>query len=320
MKLYLYAAALSLLMISTGCSVLTKTQVKEVNKFAVAAKDYGSMPGTVIAEHARIRKVRQVLSASTYFNGDAALGAIQVGLEQQHVLEDRGRKADAALKVLKDYADLLIKLSSDEFTGDLQASAETLGKSIDSGITQYNQLATRNLSLFGSGVAAIVRGIGGIRIRSEQEKALRIAISSADPVVQSMTWTVEETMAIYLDGDQLAQIENLSEDSFELLPGGMLSQEKKEVMDKYRITAGLFEGKQPPCLAMTVADEMEDADDAAALAAFTLKAAESFRNAHTRLVYLFQEGNDLPEAIDEVQVLVEEVKSAQALKEKLDNN
>lgn len=318
---YLCTAAGLLLLASAGCSVLTKSQVQEVNKFAVAAKNYGDMPGTVIAEHARIRKIRQVVAASTYFNGATALEAIQVALDQQRNLDERGRRTDAALQVLKDYADLLVKLTSDEFTGDLQASAETLGKSIDGGINRYNAAADEKLSMFGSGVAAVVRGIGGFHIRRAQEKALKSAISSADPVVRALTWTVEETMALYLDGDQMDQIEDLSleDEQSPLSPGGLLSREKKEVMDKYKSTAGLFEGKQPLCLAMTVTNEMDDCDDAVVLATDTLKAAASFRKAHAKLAAVIQKTSDLPEVIEEVQVLVDEVKSAQALKEKLDN-
>ena len=315
-------AVLFLLLSAGGCSVLTNSQVKEVNKFAAAAKDYGEMPGTVIAEHARIRKVRQILAASTYSNGDTALEAIRIGLAQKKDLEERGRKADAALKVMKDYADLLTKLSSDEFTADLQASSEALGKSIDKGIGQYNKTAGKELGMFGSGVASMVRGIWGIGIRRGQERALKAAITSADPVVGSMTRTVEETMALYLNEEQLAQVANPSRepDQPRLIAGGVLAQEKKEVMEKYRITAGRFEGKQPPSLAMTVADEMEDSDNAAALAADTLKAARSFRNAHATLAAMILKKRDLPHVIEEIQVLVDEVKSARNLKKKLDDH
>lgn len=315
-----FLAALSLLMICSGCSVLTRTQVMEVNRFASAARDYGEMPGTVIGEHARIRKVRQVLSAASDFNGDTALDAIKIALAQQRELEERHRQANAALSVLNDYADLLVRLSSDQFITDLQGSAESLGRSIDNGIAQYNRDSGKKLTFFGSGVAAAVRGTGGVHIRREQEKALRDAVTSADPVVRSMTWTVEETMALYLDREQLSRIENLTQEPGQppLTGGGLLTQEKNAVMDRYRKTAGRFEGKQPPSLPLTVADEMESADNAAALAARTIVAAQSYREAHARLVEMVASKRDLRGMIDEVQALEDEVEAAADLKSKLD--
>lgn len=314
---FLYILAVAFFIFSTGCSgVLTKTQVKEVNKFAVAAKGYSEMPGTVIAEHARIRKTRQILLASTYSDGKEALGLIETALSQQETLAAKGRQTDAALQVLKDYADLLVKLTSDNFTNELQVSCETLGKSIDKGIGQYNKARDSDLGLFGSGVAAIIRGIGGIYIRSEQEKALKQAVTTADPIIRSMTAKVEEIMALYLDADQLKNIKGLTIEKGqpELIPTGLLIQEKKDVMDKYRTTAGRYEGKQPPNFPLIVADEIEASDNAALLAAKTLKAANSYRQAHAVLSKIVLEKQELPDVIEAVQVLVDEVKAAQELK------
>ncbi|MDD5007097.1 MAG: hypothetical protein PHU49_04245 [Syntrophorhabdaceae bacterium] len=320
-KQLVYLLVISLLVINGGCGVLTKTQVKEVNKFAVAAKNYSEMPGIVIEEHAKIRKNRQILMASTYCDGEAALEAIKTALTQQETLTIKGRQTDATLQVLKDYADLLVNLTSDNFTNELQASCETLGKNIDKGIGQYNKMEGTDLGLFGSGVAAIIRGLGGIYVRSEQEKALKQAITSADPVIRSMTLTIEEIMALYLDADQLQNIKGLTTDKGQsaLEPLGLLTQEKKEVMEKYRATVGRYEGKQPPGLPLAVANEIEASDNAARLAASALKAADSYRQAHAALAKVVLEKQDLPDVIDVIQVLIDEVKAAQELKKKLDN-
>jgi hypothetical protein len=84
-----------LVLSNSGCGVLTKSQVKEVNKFATAAKDYGTMPGAVIDEHAKIRKNRQLLSAAFTFNGDRALKEIQNALKQKKNLDKRGQEGMA---------------------------------------------------------------------------------------------------------------------------------------------------------------------------------------------------------------------------------
>jgi hypothetical protein len=316
----LWLVVVFLVLLNSGCAVLTKSQVKEVNKFATAANDYGEMPGAVIAGHAKIRKTRESLRAATMFNGDEALKAIQDGLTQEKNIADKGQEADAALKVLKDYAELLVKLTADEYTDSLQASSETLAKNIDKGIGKYNKIMSKDLSLFGSSVAAIVRGIGGMYIRCEQEKALKQAIISADPVIESMTRTVEEMMALYLDADQMRQLklQSVKEGDAVLNPGGLLSNEINAVSKKYKDTAGRFEGKQPPSLPFAVADEIEAADIAAKLAGEALQAARSYRLAHAKLAVVVAKKEELRDIIVEVQTLAEEVKSAQDLKKKLD--
>jgi hypothetical protein len=318
---FVYLLTVFLFVTGSGCSVLTQSQVKGVNTFANAAKNYIDMPGAVIAEHATIREKRQILFASTYTDGDSALNAIKNAVDQRKELTDRGCQVDATMNVLKDYAELLVKLTSDDFTKELQTSSETLANKIDKGIGQYNKIANADLNLFGSSVAAMVRGIGGIYIRGEQEKALKHAIISADPVIQSMTRTVEETMALYLSPDQLKNIEELNPDKGQmgLMPGGILDQEKKEIMNKYKSIVKRYEGKQPPCLAFAVADEIENTDSTVNLAVKVIKAADSFRQAHAVLAKSVLKKQDLPGVIKQIQVLVDEVKAAQELKKKLDN-
>jgi len=314
-----YLLILSFSVVCLGCGALTKSQVKEVNKFATAAKDCPQLPGKVITEHAKIRKTRLVIQASTDMSGAAALNGINSALRQEAKLAKRGAGTDAALKVLKDYADLLVKLTSDDFTTALQASCETLGSSIDKGIKEYNTLQKASLSTFGSAVAAAVRGVGGMYIRAQQEEALKKAVVSADPVIRPMTATIEETMALYLNDNQLAGVKLPAADKAPpaLTAGGLLANEKDDMTHLYT-TTGQYNGKQPLTLALTVADEIEDIDTTAQLAAAAIEAAASYRVAHAALADMVSKKQDLPSEIAEVQVLADEVKAAMDLKDKLD--
>lgn len=314
-------AILFLAAANAGCSVLTKNQVKEVNKFAVAAKGYTEMPATVITEHARIRKVKQVLKASGAYKPETAVKALEIGVAQDFALVERGKRADAALAVLKDYAELLLMLTSDQFTTDLQAASESLGKSIDRGISQYNKLQGDDLSLFGSKVAAAVRGVGGLYIRREQEKALKHALESANQVIPTMMESVQEMMLVYLDGNQVKKVEEvLGRRMAPSALGGILSAEKVEVIDLYKNAVQHFSNRQPPSLPMLVADEMEASDTTAELAARAIIAADSFNRAHLKLVEAVKEKRDLAQAIEEIQVLADQVKSAIAVKKKIEQH
>lgn len=310
---------LILLLVGTGCSILTKNQVKEVNKFAVAAKAYTDMPGAVVAEHGKIRKIKQVIKASSYGEPDVALDAIEIGIAQQDAILERGRKADAALNVLSNYSELLVKLTADDFTTELQASSEILGKNIDKGIAEYNKLSGAPVGVFGSKVAAAVRGIGGIYIKYKQEKALKEAVESADKVIPEMMRSVQGLMFTYLDEDQVQQVKKtLGNDTLPDLPGDLLSSEKKEIINAYKFAVKQFASKQPPCLPKMVADQIEAVNSTSELAVKTIIAADSFNRAHAKLVETVNEKRNLPKAIDEIQVLSDQVKSAIELKKKID--
>lgn len=311
---------LVVLVVTCGCSVLTKSQVKEVTKFATAAKGYDELPGTIIAEHVKVRKSRRVMSAAYTFSGDKAVKEIENALQQEKELGKRGQEADAALNVLKEYGELLVKLTADEYNDSLQASSETLAKNIDNGISEYNKKTGKSLNLFGAGVAAIVRGIGGIYVKSEQQKALKQAVISADPIVESLTAHLQELVCYYLNEEQMRQLklQSVTVQGAKLTAGQLLSSERKDLIDDYGKFSGRFEGKQPPNLPLLVADEIDAIDTAVVLAGEAIKAAGSYRAAHAKLAATVSKKEDLGDVIEEVQVLADEVKTAQKLKKKLD--
>ncbi|UFS70753.1 hypothetical protein LPW11_00855 [Geomonas sp. RF6] len=310
--------ALFLFLSITGCTVLTRSQFTEVGKFAAAAKGYGDLPGAVISRHAEIRRDRQVLRVVTFRNGTTALAGIEGALKTEAKLKEKGRQADQALEVLSDYAELLSLLTAERYSTELQTSAEALGQKIDSGIRQYNKTWNRSVGAAGSTVAALVRGGGGFYLRARQARSLRKVVVAADPMVASLTGTVQEIMAFYLDETQLAQLRGCPAAGGKLVPGGVLAQEKRDVALFYRGVAGQYQGRQPPELPLKVAEVMDASDTAGELAARALQAACTFRQAHAELVGSVTAKKDLAGALEEVNSLAAEVTSAQALKKKLD--
>ena len=216
---------------------------------------------------------------------------------------------------------LLILLVGLNFAGNRTGQDDICLGMVFKGIGEYNKLQGSALSLFGSDIAASVRGVGGIYIRSQQEKMLKKAIAAAAPAIEAMTTTVEETMALYLTPAELEGVSKAIEmqTSPAFLPAGLLANEKIDLARLYQDEAGRFEGKQPPMLPAMVADGLEACDNASLLAAGVFKAAYSLRVAHARLAKVILKKQDLHDALDEVQALGDEVKAAQALKKKLDN-
>ncbi len=306
-----------------GCSaVLTKSQVKEVATFAVAAKDYSAFPGTVIRSHADLRAKQKLIEVITFASGDASLRQVEGAVNIRREMEIRAAAADSALGILRDYAELLVKLTADNYTNDLQGSTEKLGRSVDKGISSYNGLRGTNLNGFGALVAAGVRGIGGIYIRHEQAEALKKAVTAADPVVETMIGEVEKLLATYLAP---ADLQNLK---LTITAGGAVPEQldlirnvAADLKDGYRRaaeSAGELEQQQQLEAAVLTADSLAGVDNTIRLALKAIQAAETYRAAHRALAQNVTKPQWLKSSIEQVNTLVDEVNAANGLRKKIE--
>ncbi len=294
----LIACFLTLLVFAGGCAVLTPSQVKEVNKFAVAAKDYGTLPGTVINSHADIHETGKMLNLTYRDDGVEALDRLEKILDYRKKYQVEAKRADSALDILNDYSELLVKLTSDSYTNELQGSVENLSKSIDKGIKTYNTKYNANFNLIGSSVAAIVRGVGGVYIKSVQSKALKEAVTEADPIVSEMTVDIENLLRLY------------SED--------LIKNAKEDLGKAYKMAVKKHGGLLPFRTVSVVGKGLVSIDDAKKLAEDAMRAAKTFREAHGALASNVEQKRSLKGIIEQIQVLADEVKAARKIKKKLD--
>lgn len=309
------AAALAALQ---GCTaVLTPSQVKEVGTFAEAAKNYGTFPGTVIRSHAELRARQKLLEAATMTSGTAALRQVEAAVELRQELARRATAADSALEILNDYAALLVKLTGDSYTGELQGSAESLGGAVDRAIDRFNKLQGTNLGSFGALAAAGARGAGGIYIRHEQAEALKRALTAAEPVVEAMIVEVERLLALYLSPADLAGLQLAIAAGPPPEQLDLIRNVATDLRESYRRIADSAGGKQQLAAVLLVADGLTGADETVQLATQALRAAETYRAAHRALVQNVTERRWLKSAIGQVQTLVQEVNAANKLRKKL---
>lgn len=303
-----------------GCTgVLTSSQVKEVATFADSAKAYVAFPGAVIRSHGQLRASQKILQATTFTNGDAALRQVDGAVDIRRELDQRATAADSALGVLNDYATLLVALTADTYTNDLQGSAETLGSSIDSGIARYNDLRKTNLESFGAIVAAGVRGAGGIYIRHKQAEALKKAVISADPVVDAMISEVENLLALYLSPDDLKDLKlTITGSGTPPEQLNLIRNVATDLRDTYKRIADNSGGKQCVEAALLTADSLTSADNTIQLAVKALQAAETYRLAHRKLAENVTQRQWLRNSIDQVKALAVEVNAANKTKKKIE--
>lgn len=307
---YFYALVLLLV---PGCAVLTPSQIKEVNRFAKAAEQYGTYPGVVVTSFADIRMTRQLLDASSFTNGAAAWQELESAVSNRKKYNQVAERADRSLNVLNDYAQLLVKLTSDEYTTSLEASTENLAKSIDSGVKLYNESYGTQLNSFGAVVATIVRAGGGILIRRKQAEALRTAVISADPIVEEMTRAVEALLSTYLPPSQSQPSASLITNEVNALEGLF-----QNIVTRAQCKAQSQCTALPLSTAVTIAQTLSAADETARLARAAKTSAVTYREAHAELKAEVLERLTLESAIEQVETLVQEVKAAQKLKQKLE--
>lgn len=312
----LLAAILAL----TGCAaVLTPSQVKEVATFAQAAQDYGTFPGAVIRSHAGLRARQKLLEAATFAGGDTALRQVEAAVDIRRELERRATAADTALGVLNDYAALLVRLTADTYTNDLQGSAEKLGRSVDRGISRYNELRGAQLESFGSLVAAGVRGVGGTYIRHEQAQALKRAVTSADPAIEAMIGEVEKLLALYLAPADLKELKlTITASGTPPEQLDLIRNVADDLRESYRRLTDTAGGAHQVEAAVLAADGLAGADDTILLAVKALQAAETYRAAHRKLTESVTRRHWLRSSIDQVKALADEVNDANRLRKKIE--
>lgn len=296
-KSYLVIIFLSFLL--TGCvSLLTKSQITEIKKFSAASSSYSEYPGIVIKGHADLSFYNQLTNASAAADGETAFKSIEKGFKKRARYIKLGQRADKACSILRSYSSILNKLSSDQYSNDTQASLEKLGKSMDNSIKDYNKITNSSLSTFGGLIAASLRGVGSMYIKSRQHKAIKTAIKEADPLIEKITKSITELLNTYSGPDSLE----------------IIKAERDDLKNWY-VSSGY---RQPISTAQWIAKELESTDNLLLLIEKSKKAASTLREAHRALLTKIDKKIDLKDSIEIIETLIDEVKAAKDLKDKIE--
>lgn len=184
-----YILTISQIYFLSSCAVLTKSQVKEIEKFSKATQEYTELPGNVILGFSKIRQTERLFDAYGIKDGELAVAQIESVVRLERTMNKFSKQADASLQILNNFSVLLQNLSADKFTEELQRESETVAKNLDKAIKEYNEQIkpTTDLPELGGYVAAAVRGIGGLYIRRQQTIILRKTIKDTEPVIEEIS-------------------------------------------------------------------------------------------------------------------------------------
>ena len=312
-----------------GCSVLTKSQVAEVSKFADAANSYTALPGAVIKAEADVREARELLDISTAppdFGWSALIKSRGMS-DKTYAAADR---ADKALGIFKLYGQQLTLLTSDKPATDLDKNAEDLGKSLNSAIGLYNKQFGTSFTELGGWIAAGVSAGGRIYIRHKQEVFLQEYVRKADPMIQKLNKDVArltETVSDQINGE-LSDLEGSYKHvvgSFRQNPGGPNAQGSAHTEDAAKPVAEAAtasvrpepSGGIPVSTVQAVRDAYKRANDALKLAPLCRKAASNYAAAHSKLKEALSQKRDLTSTIAEIEALESDLEAANKVRQDL---
>ncbi len=280
----------------SACTVLTKSQTKEVQKFAHSADSYSHLPGDVIQKYAEIRKAGKFLAAHTLSDANASARIIEDALRIERQLNKRADRADRAIKIISDYSNILIALTADTFSGDLQSAAENLGESLNDAVDTYNRKFDTQIPDIGGFVAGAVRAIGGVYIKREQSIILKETIGKSQPLINEMTKSIINLLNTFIQPDI-----------------DLIGNAKADLTEAYK--------RAPPPRSLYMiemyANELDAVEKLTRLAQKSIKAAQTLQRAHQNMVENLEEKADLKSAIEYIELLKKEVEAAQKLVKKL---
>ncbi len=296
MKKVLYSLCISI--IFNNCAPLTKTQIQSVNQFAKTTSGFSDYPGKIMVELAEIRFNRGIYYANTLTTPDIHLDELDNVYEQWKGDLLVADKVDITFKIIDKYAQSLALLSADKFAGDLEEQAKKFGVHIDTLIAINNRMeGTAKVPMgIGAAVGQLVVFGGKQYIRFKQGKEIKKFVSLADTLVGAMTNNLLEFL----------QSKNINE---------LIENEEKGITSDYL-----------SYLQQTQRTSIENEKDyielkkriyaVRRLQGQSIIATENLRKAHKKLLETLQKKKKLRDAIDEIQVLYEEV---EVLKKTIDS-
>lgn len=206
----------------SSCSVLSDSQLKNINVYATAAKSYSNYPGEVIRYYAKLNQDNRILKTSNLKDIDAVNAGLDSARKNYNFRVNLAADFDLSLQLFQQYAALLAKLSSPDDVTDLSNSSTALGENNTSLVKQYNAKASKKIpGEIGVKISDAVFIAGKRWIRSRQSKALKEFIPAGNILIGAMT----DNLVTALEGDS-ASSSSIRE---------LISFSKTDFKDQYQI-------------------------------------------------------------------------------------
>src|ERR1700748_3745640 len=107
MKRYTYLATGLLLIHLAGCSVLSESQVANINAFSVTASQYGNYPNEVFKKRAELHLENELLEVISFSDFNLLDRRIDKARANYDTAMAKSEKFDLSVRLIQQYAGLL---------------------------------------------------------------------------------------------------------------------------------------------------------------------------------------------------------------------
>ena len=199
--------SLFILLLPTGCAVLTESQVKMVNALALSSDTVAIAPSVIFEGLADIRVERGIYYASSLSSAGNQWRELNAIADFRIKEQSDIKKADQVLTILNSYLRALRSISSDMRWSAIGTELRGIGRNIDSLIIKYNSGNWGEPLPVGWGKTTSKITAEGAEwyMKRRQAKAVREFITAGDSLVSS---AVKELSQIIRKGELNELIEH----------------------------------------------------------------------------------------------------------------
>jgi hypothetical protein len=179
---------LLLLLIFSGCSVLTKSQLDSIKVYAIATQEYAQYPGKLIRDFAAVQNNIFLLSSPLTANPEQAAERIMAHHQSKTALLEEAEKLDLSFDILKEYAKNLEILSNPDYFNKTINTIENTGTHLDQLIESYNNKFDSAVpGGLGSLVYQAMVMVGKRSLDQKRGNILKEYIARGDPLLKEIT-------------------------------------------------------------------------------------------------------------------------------------
>ncbi|MBC7890197.1 MAG: hypothetical protein H7Z13_20165 [Ferruginibacter sp.] len=279
---------IGVIVLFSGCTVLSKSQVKNINAFATTAKSYAYFPSEIVKQRAEL-VLEERLIASIQLPADQIKRSIDDARKNYLFQQQIADQMDLSLQLIQQYSSLLSKLSSGDFVENLSANTTELNDNL-SGLVKIanSRLPNKIPGTVGTAITKAIFLVGARLTKNKQAKALKEFIPVGDTLIKI---TVKNLVDV------------LSKDLADLL-----ASDKQKFINTYTNNILAKESKVDYSSLNQYLGGLSNYENLELLRKTCVEAADKLSIAHSRLNSSIQAKTDLPEIFSETQDLIVSVK------------
>ena len=288
MKKISWALFFGIVVLFYSCAVLTKSQIKNINAFAISAESYSNFPSEIIKKRADL-VLEEKLIGSILLQPEQIKKSIVKAQENYLFQQQLADTLDLSLQLIQQYASLLRKLSSTGYVENLKNNTDDLNENLGDLVKIANaKLPNKIPPNVGNAITKVIFLIGDKLTKIKQAKALKEFIPIGDTLVKI---TVKNL------------VDALSAD----LPA-LLASDKEKFINTYTNNIFSNENRVNSTSMSQYLSALNDYDNLELLRQECIAAANKLSTAHSKLNSNIRSKSDIKEIFQETQDLIVSVK------------